>query len=160
MKINGFTLVELIIAIGLAAVFIPAIVFVYSFSLGSASGGESYTRAYALAQEQMEAVYYLKSGVIGWNWLDDSINTNPGEYYQPNNLSGNWVLGAKTSAPASIDGYISTVEIYEVLRDGGGSIVDGAGVKDEYTRKIKVRVSWKENGIPTGIDLISYVTNH
>ena len=165
MKNKGFTLVELIVAIGLSALFLPAIIYVYSFSLRSASQGEGYTQGYALAQEQMEAIYFLKKNSPDWDWTDSSINTNSIEYYQLQNGAGGWILGSKipkTTLPSEADGYpgyTAIVEVLEVRRDSG-SIVESGGLIDDLTRKIVITVSWKENGVPVDIDLISYVSKH
>ena len=161
MKKNGFTLIELLIAIGLMALFLPALVFVFSFSLKSAVQGESYTKAYTIAQQQMEAVYYLKSNEIGWDWEDSTINnTKDGnDYYQPQpQVDGTWVLGPKISSPQEINGYTSTVKILPVYRDNLEIIDDSSYPEDPYTRKIIVNVSWKESGQTTKVDLVSYVS--
>ncbi len=148
MKINGFTLIELIIAIGLSAIFIPAIVYVYSFSLGSAGQGEDYTKAYALAQESMEAVYYLKENESRWDW-----NTYPanGSYYLTKN-GGIWTLNNIDSYPEDIDGdgYIVSVEIAD--RDDGSDHFE--------TRFVTVNVLWQEKTGPTEINLVSYISKH
>ena len=158
---GGFTLIELIIAVGLTALFIPALVFVFSFSLGSASQGESYTQAYALAQENMEAIYYLKENDLNWDWDSEPSNTMEGEFYQPEKTGSDWILGSKTSSPIPTDGgYTITVKILPVNRLGMNISDDPWSALDPYTRKVVVNVSWNEKGIPTDIDLVSYVSRH
>ena len=163
MNKNGFTLVELLIAIGLTALFLPAMVFVFSFSLGAASQGESYTQAQALAQENMEAIYYLKENAESeWGWEDNNpVNTTDDQYYQPEKTDGTWSLGTITTDPQEVNGYTSTVKILTVDRKTDGNIVeDDSQISDPTTRKIVVTVSWKEKGQLTKIDLVSYVTKH
>ena len=142
MKNEGFTLIELIIAIGLAAIFIPAIVYVFSFSLGAAGQGEKYTQAYALAQEQMEIIYHLKDqGGTDWDWE----------------------LTPPTSLPAlgEVDGFTRKIEISEVYRCGLDICNDGTGLKDPFTRKITVSIGWIEKAPPAQeVKLESYVTQH
>lgn len=160
---QGFTLIELLVAIGLTALFLPALVFVFSFSLGSASQGENYTLAYTLAQEQMEAIYYLKENDLDWDWTEFSpFNTAADEYYQPQIEAGRWTLGSRTDNPQLTDGkYTATVKILPVKRDAVGNISEEEGSdQDDTSRKIIIKVSWKENGIPTDIDLVSYVSRH
>ena len=161
MKNNGFTLIELIIAIGLSALFLPALIFVFSFSLGSAGQGENYTKAYSLAQEQMEAIYYIKQNDENWEWAEFSpVNTNDGEYYQLQNNGNSWELGNITSNPQeNADGYTLSVEIHPVYRDVNGNIIE-SGFLDSLSREITVNVEWKENGFPTSINLVSYVSRH
>lgn len=167
MRSKGFTLIELIVAIGLSALFLPAIIFVYSFSLGSASQGEKYTQAYALAQEQMEAIYYLKEYGDDWIWGDDSINTGLTEFYQLQKDGDGWVLGAKISEdtlPAEAvgyPGYTAIVEISGVQRNEEDGLIAEDGTEiDHSTKEVKVTVSWLENGVPTDINLTSYVSKH
>lgn len=148
MKNRGFTLIELVIAIGLAALFIPAMVYVFSFSLGSASQGEKYTQAYAIAQEQMEAIYYLKENDPSWDWNNGSLNTVAGEYYQPKSSGSGWILGPKTTSPIQVDGYMAKVEILT------------GETADSESRTIVVTVLWEDGGAPSDISLMSYVTNH
>lgn len=159
----GFTLIELLFAIALSALFLPAMVFVFSFSLGAASQGESYTQAYALAQEKMETIYYLKDG---WMWEGSSpTNTEDGEYYQSNN---DLELGTITSSPQpDDDGYTVTTQIKKVYRedtngDGILDIIESGSIVDPYTRKVVITVSWNEKGepIPAPVELVSYVTKH
>jgi prepilin-type N-terminal cleavage/methylation domain-containing protein len=162
---GGFTLIELIIAVGLAALLLPAIITVFSFSLSSASQGENFTQAYALAQQEMEAVYFLKSqGTSTWDWEKTPTNTNPGEYYQPQESGDSWVLGGITSTPIQDVGDIFTkvVEIQEVRRYPVSEVVtaDPVAPIDNLTRKIIVDVSWKENGQDQKVTLESYVTQH
>ncbi len=163
---KGFTLIELLVALGLSALFLPALVFVFSFSLGAASQGESYTQAYALAQEQMEAIYYLKDNVgSDWDWTLTPVNTSPMEYYQPSKVSGSWKLDTTTTSPVKINGYTTTVQIFAVNRkdvdyDGIGDEIADMGIPDNFTRKVAVKVAWKEKGQDTSIDLVSYVSKH
>ena len=113
----------------------------------------------------MEAIYFLKKNSPDWDWTDSSINTNSIEYYQLQNGAGGWILGSKipkTTLPSEADGYpgyTAIVEVLEVRRDIG-SIVESGGLIDDLTRKIVITVSWKENGVPVDIDLISYVSKH
>jgi len=151
MKGKGFTLVELIIAIGLAAIFIPAIIYVFSFSFSSASQGEKYTQAYTIAQEQMEAVYFLKSSSdVNWDWVNSPADTILGiEYYQPKKSGLGWTLGPKTTTPVEdSNGFTAKVEILP------------GETSDLNSRTVVVKVAWKENGAPSDVSLVSYVTKH
>lgn len=162
---KGFTLIELLIAIGLMAIFIPSLVFVFSFSLGSSVQGESYTEAYTLAQEQMEAVYFLKENDISWNWSDYPENNGEFDYYQPTQEDGFWDLGPIKEGPPTItDGFAATIKIYPVARNTLGNISedteDPLNTIDPTSRKVVVNVVWEEKGEPTNIELVSYATKH
>lgn len=166
MKKNnaGFTFVEIIIALGLSAILIPALGRALSFSIRVASQGEKFSQAYALAQENMEAIYYIKSQGIGWDW----INTPTDSLYQPNNSGGNWVLGGTVTVPVvGPVPYTRTVQISHIKRSTippfdicDEPCTDPFATPNDYTRKITVLVSWPEAGGTQQVTLNSYVTNH
>ena len=159
MKKNGFTLIEIIIAIGLAALILPALFFVFSFSLTSAGQGENFTKAYSLAQKDMESVFYLKNqGTDVWKW-DSSLNTGAGEYYQPVVVGGSLELGSKiTTLPDPVDGFTSKVEISDVGRCGLN--ICAGGSYDGTTKKVVVTIGWLEKGQNQEVKIESYVTEH
>lgn len=165
MKKNGFSLLEIIITIGLVAIFIPAIGVIFSLSVFSASQGEKFSQAYALAQEQMEAIYFLKScDDSAWDWETTPVNTSIGEYYQLSNSGGTWQLGAKTTTSVSDGEFTKKVAILPVFRipplPGGEISQESWAVEDLTTRKIEILVSWNERGEKQEIRLSSYVTKH
>jgi len=157
---NGFSLIEIMLTVALTAVILPAIVIVLSFSLRSAKEGEKYTKAYALSQEQMEGIYFLK-GNTAWDWEVTPENTAEGEYYQPQEIEDNWQLGSKTTTPVETEGYTKKVEIKEVRRDVTGNISDDPwAIVDDYSRWISVYVAWKDNGLPVEVKIDSLVTKY
>lgn len=162
MKNAGFSLVEIIIAVGLAAIFLPAIGVVLSFALGSSSQGEQFSQAYSLAQEGMEAIIYLKSqNDASWDWLTTPENTLAGEYYQPSQVGGTWQLNGKTTTPViTQEPFTSKTEITEVRRCGLVICNEPWAPVDPYSRKITVYVSWLEKGQVQEVRLDGYVTMH
>lgn len=133
MKEKGFTIIEIIIAIGLAAVFLPAIGTILSFSLKSSSQGEKFTQAYGLAQEGMEEIFFQKSS---WDW----------ETVLP------------TPTPASLPPFTRTVKIEDVQRCGLD--ICPAGTPDPTSRKVIVSISWPESSGSQEVKLEAYVTKH
>ena len=157
---KGFTLVEIMLSVALLAVFIPAFIYVFSFSTFAVSQGENYSQAYSIGQEQMEAILTLKNtGGSVWDWTTTPSNTAAGEYYQPSQTAGVWSLGAKTTTPAASGEFTKLVEIKEVKRCGNTICSDAWGVVDQHSREIVVTVKWKENGQDTSVDLITIVNN-
>lgn len=162
MKNSGFTLIEIVIVIGLAAVFLPAIGAILSFALGSSSQGEKYSQAYTLAQEGMESVIYLKSqNDSAWDWTTTPQNSNPGEYYQPLQTGGNWQLGGTTTTPViNPEPFTRKIEIKETRRCGSTICQESWAPVDLYTRQVIVYVSWPDKGQAQEVKLEAYVTAH
>ena len=169
MKQKGFSLIEILIAIALAAIFVPAISKLFTLSLQSSSQGRAYSEAYTIAQEQMEAILYLKSqNDPTWDWINTPENNadSPPDYYQPQFTSGTWQLGTKTTTPAIRNGYTSTVTISPVHRCGDEICQDESAPIDPeadiglFTKFITVTVSWLESGHPKQVELNSYVTSY
>lgn len=159
MKEKGFSLIEILIAVGLIAIFIPAIGIIFSMSIFSASQGEKFSQAYSQAQEQMEAIYFLKSkGGLDWDWVSTPVNTSAGEYYQPSQIGGVWQLGGKTTTPDGIEGFTKKVEVFQVMRCG--QVICDIGGIDDNSRKVVVFVSWQERGENNEVKLETYVTRH
>jgi len=129
----GFTFIEIIIALGLAALLLPALGRALSFSIRVASQGEKFTQATALAQQGMENVYAQKSQ--NWSLLSDGPTTTP---FPP---------------------FTRTVTVSGVKRNLSGNI-DSGGSTDPNTKFIQIVVFWPEVGGDQNVTLNSYVTNH
>lgn len=160
---KGFVLIEIMLSIALAAIILPALVFVFSLSLQSAKQGEKYSKAYALAQEQMEAIYSIKkNGGADWDWNETPPITTGSEYYQPYLVSGQWQIGSKTASPSEIDGYVKKVKVFEVKRDTSGNLSDEAwATPDDNSRMVTVIISWTDSkGDPEEVKLDSLLTNY
>lgn len=163
---SGFTFIEIIIALGLAAIIIPALAGVLSFSIRVTSQGEKFTQANALAREGMEAIYYIKSNdPTNWDWTSTPTNTSPGQYYQPKKSGNIWILGSITSNPSITNAPFTRTVTIEVVRRCGTApdlyiCTDPLAAVDNYTREITTVVSWLEVGGPQKVSLESYVTAH
>lgn len=158
----GFTLVEVIVAIALSVIFVPAIIKLISFASAATSQGERYTQAYSYAQEALEAIYYIKTNdETQWDWKTTPVNTTPGEYYQPDKVSGVWKLGAKTTNPVvTRKPFTRKVEIKLVRRCGDEICNDPGASPDSFTRLITVYVTWPSSPQDEKIILNAYVTQH
>jgi prepilin-type N-terminal cleavage/methylation domain-containing protein len=58
---HGFSLIEILISIAVAAVILPGVIALQSLSAFTSGQGENYTKAYALAQQEMETIYKNKN---------------------------------------------------------------------------------------------------
>ncbi len=165
MRQQGFTFVELLISVGLIAIFVPAIYRALSFSILESRQGEQFSVAWTLAREGMESVFSLKShGGASWDWEYTPSNTPVGSFYQPAVSGGSWQLGSITSTPSVTTAtFTRTVSIDEVRRCGIPAVTicsDLLAQVDKYTRKITVTVSWPDPGGTQTVSLMSYVTAH
>lgn len=158
---KGFTLVEILIAIALAAILLPAVGMILSFSIFSSSQGENFSKAYRLAQEGMEAIVYLKSqNNASWDWVATPGNTGINEFYQPSQSGGVWQLGTKTPSPTvTSEIFTRKIQINSVERCGFAICAIG-GILDPHTRKITTHVLWTERDQPQEVKLETYVTAH
>lgn len=155
---SGFTFIEIIVALGLAAILLPALGRAISFSIQVTSQGEKFSEATALAQEDMEAIYYIKSNdPTTWGWTASS----PGDgTYQPSKPGTVWLLGSPITVPTvSPAPFTRTVQLTSVNRDVSGTI-SSTGTLDPNTRFVQVVVSWPEGNTTQKVRLNSYVTNH
>lgn len=128
---NGFSLIEILISIAVAAVILPGVIALQSLSSFTSGQSETYTKAYSIAQEEMESIYNLKTS---WDW-DNPLYT-----------------------PSFTYGFDKTINIEDVDRCGYQICPEGTpGIHDKFTKKVSVIISWKERGKDQQIELISYV---
>lgn len=137
----GFSLIEILIAIAVAAVIFPAVIILLSFSSFTVGQGENYTKAYTIAQKEMENIYYQKNQNLSWDWTTSPSN----------------------STTTTTDGiFLKTVIIERCI--GGSTCTSGFIYGDEITRKITVNIYWSERETDTywksnpKVTVESYVT--
>ena len=119
------------------------------------------TRANMMAQESMEAVRNFRDA-IPWN-NPDPLNQYDGlgvvatdaSYHvaKSGDTPPKWML---LQGEETIDGFTRAIEFDNVLRNASGNIVQSGGTfPDANTRKVVVRVSWKNQKV----ELVNYLTN-
>ncbi|MBP9819293.1 hypothetical protein KBC79_00995 [Candidatus Woesebacteria bacterium] len=128
---NGQLLIELLVAIGVGALIIPALLSGFIISRQGKAQQEQRLEAALLAREAVEAVRAVRSQ--GWQY----IATN-GEYH-PVVQGSTWVF---VSGPETIGTLTRTITISDVYRDGSGAIVSTGGELDPSTKAINVTVDW------------------
>lgn len=148
MKLQGFSLIEIMLAGAVFAVFALGIIEVLLFGLEADRLGEETTIATEYASAGMEAVYSIKAK----NFDDLVITSETGIA----NDNGNWALSGSDN---EFGKYTRSIRIAEVNRDGDGNIEEDGGTADADTKKITVTVSWWKT--PTQSDSVileTYVT--
>lgn len=138
---NGQTLIELVIAIGLAAALLPALVSgVAASRLGKAQQIQRFG-AVGLLKEAEEAVRAARNN-------DWSNVANNGVFHPT--VSGNtWILQNNSE---SINGYQRSITISDVLRNSSGLISSSGTILDPSVKKVDTTISW-------GTPLVSQVTS-
>lgn len=163
MKKAGFSLLEVLVAVAIISIFIPAIAQLLYSGLRSTTQGQAYSKAYMLAEQAMEAVFYLKANDKNqWDWISKPVNTSENQYYQLTKVAGKWQLGTITENPVEdTNSYTTTVQIFPVRRDSNGSITeDETSPVDVTTRFIKVKVTFDDQHDRSSIEEYAYVSQH
>jgi len=130
-KQAGQLLVELLVALGISSILIPAIMTGFIASRQGKAQERQRLEATAIAREAGEAVRIVRDA--GWS----NVATNG--TYHPVISGGTWTLA---SGSATLSGYTRSVVIADVSRDPAGNIVHSGGTVDQSTKKITVTVSW------------------
>lgn len=150
MTQKGQSLIELLIAIALAAVLLPALL----------TGLVASREGKAQEGQRLQATFYLKEAEEalrsvrekGWQY----VNTD-GSYHPQ--ISGTaWSL---VEGPEEINGFSREIVISSVYRDGNGNI-SGSGTLDPSLKKVMISVSWlqpNEGNISTTLYLTRYLNN-
>lgn len=154
MKSNGFTILEVILAMAVFITFSTASVMVILQSYNANRLGEEMTVANQFAAEGLEAVRSVKNQNYNnlLNTLGTGVNRSPG---------GVWYFTGPndTLTHNSSDEYIRTVKVEDVQRDPDGNIVS-SGTLDSDTKKITSEVTWNFNSARAeSLSLVTYLTN-
>ncbi len=152
-KRDGFSMVEVVIAVSIAVLFFLAIYEVILFSNKIMANGLRKIEAGYLAQEGIEAARLMRDN----GWTDNIATLNNNTDYYLELVGGQWTL---TVTPQElINGIFSRrINLYAVNRDGDDNIA-AAGTIDTNTRRVLVNVSWEERGKQYSIPVEAYITN-
>lgn len=145
---KGQTLIELLLAIGLMAVILPAL-FV---GLMTARSGKVQQRqrlqATAVLKEAEEAVRSVREK--GWSTF--AVDGT----FHPEITGSSWSLA---SGSATSNGFTTAIVINDVYRDVSGTITASGGTLDPSTKKLVTTISW---GTPfsSNISSTTYLTRY
>lgn len=145
---KGQSLVEILLAMGLAAILLPALLTGLVTTREGRAQQNQRLGASAYLKEAQEAVRSVREK--GWD------NVVPTGTYHPVFSGSSWSLAAGTDSPG---GYTRSLVISDVFRDASGNIVASGGSPDPSTRQITTTVSW---GTPfaSNISSVSYLTRY
>lgn len=148
IKKNGFSLVEVIIAVGIFSILAVGVVLVATNSYTNFYGTGDRQTVAAFAKEGVEAARSIRDN--GWQSIEDAVGSASGVI---KNSAGVWQFDASTDTQGSMT---RTISISNVQRNEAGDIVASGGVDDPNTKKVTVTVSGP--GIQD-YSLTSFLTN-
>ena len=150
-KQKGFTLLEVVIGLGILSFIIFGLFSVSQISLRIVNASTRDTQAIFLMEEGLEAVKILRG--LSWDGNIKSLS-NGTNYY----LSFNNNIWQSTTTPVFVDGFERKFVPENVYRDANDDISAGGNL-DSGTKKITVFVSWPEENGTTTKSISTYVTN-
>ncbi|OGG12522.1 hypothetical protein A3D77_01150 [Candidatus Gottesmanbacteria bacterium RIFCSPHIGHO2_02_FULL_39_11] len=148
---KGQSIVELLIAMGIATVFLPALASGLFASRNGRAEQNQRLSATALLKESEEANRIARE-------QDWSSVATPGIYH-PSQSGNTWILPTGTEV---INGFTRSTTISSVYRDANGDIVTSGGILDPAIVKALNTVSWTtpiSNNVSSTQYLGRYLTN-
>lgn len=127
----GVSLIELLLAIGLAGALMPAILTGFVTSRQGKVQEQQRTQALTLLKETSQALRSVRER----GWPAFAVNGT----YHPVVNGGQWTLA---SGSETVNGDTRSVVISDIQRDSNGAIVSSGGTSDPSTKKVTITVSW------------------
>ena len=128
---SGNTLVEVLVAIGLAGIMLPALLTALVTSNAARPTVKQQLAATLIMQQMTEEVRAMRNA----SWSNISSNG----VSHPTDTGSNFIL---SSGPTTVGDFTYQLEISDVGRVLDSSIVDRGGVTDPSTKRIIETVSW------------------
>jgi prepilin-type N-terminal cleavage/methylation domain-containing protein len=145
---KGQTLVEVLVAIAIAGIMLPALATALAASREGRAQEEERVQATALLREADEAVRSVREK----GWTGFAVNGT----YRPAISGSTWTL---TSGAETIGTFTRQVVISDVQRNSSGAIVTSGGTVDPSTKKVVGTVSWTLP-LPSSVTSESYYQRH
>ncbi len=142
----GQALVELLVAMGISAILLPALTAGFIASREGKAQGRQRQDAVALLAEAKEAIRIVRDS--GWS----AVATNG--VFHPVIAGSTWALspGAET-----VSGFTRTIVVSDVYRNATGAIVASGGLVDPSTKQVVMTVSWA-TPIPSNVSSTMYLS--
>ncbi|OGM26263.1 hypothetical protein A2627_04245 [Candidatus Woesebacteria bacterium RIFCSPHIGHO2_01_FULL_39_28] len=147
---TGQTLIELILAMALAAIFLPALITGLWASRQGKPQQQQRLAALGLLKEAVEATRNVRES----GWTGFAVNGT----YHPVISGSKWTL---VSGSESINSFARRVVISDANRDPdlNGNIIASGGTNDPSTKKVIISVSWS-NPYASSVDDTLYMTRY
>jgi prepilin-type N-terminal cleavage/methylation domain-containing protein len=155
-KNNGFTIVEIIVAIAIIVSAFGAILGFFSFEAKVAERERMKLKAISLAEEAMEATRNFRDNTT---WSSTGIgNLSVGIDYHPASSSAGWGI---VSGIENINEFSRKIVFNKVSRDANSNIEStyNPSNDDSNTRKVIVTISWADREGQMSETIKTYITN-
>lgn len=157
-KNQGFGLVEIIVSIGLVAVFILTFSTLTMQAIKTSRANNSELKAIIYLQELIEISQDLEQS--NWEELADSGCYNP-DLCHPEIQDNKWILSAEPEELENIYQRSLTIEnVYRNQLSFPNKILETGGELDPNTKKIKAQITWNNGFEPRELILEAYVYNY
>jgi type II secretory pathway pseudopilin PulG len=136
-KLKGFSLVELILAIGVFATISSSIIFLFIDSTQTLDNTRTRSVTTNLIDEINTALLLIKNQ----SWQNITLNTDDGEKHLEF-ISGEYQI---VDGEGSYKNLTYSFNITNALRDPLGNLVETVGDLDPHTRVINMTISWNDS---------------
>lgn len=145
---SGSLMVELLVTLGISAIFFPALMAGLLATRDGRAQQEQRFVALSIIKESTEAVRVIREK--GWSF----VATNG--TYHPVSTGTTWGLanGAESS-----NGFTHSITLEDAYRDVTGSIVESGGTVDPSTKKVIYTVSWTTPQT-SSVSTIGYISRY
>ena len=152
-KQNGFSLLEIVIGVGIIAISIFSLMAVSVLSFKVIEENTKNIQAAFLLEEGVEALKVLRDS----SWTNNIAPLSGGADYYLDFSNGSWQA---TSSNIYIDDVFERKFTLEnVNRDTNDDIVSSGGTLDPDTKKLSLFVSWYGRNGTTTQSISTYITN-
>lgn len=148
---SGQSLIELLVALGLSAILLPALLTGLVTSREGKAQQNQRVIASGLMKEADEALRVVREA----GWVTFAVNGT----FHPAPSGNTWGLLAGSEGPETLNGFTRSVEISDVYRDSAGKIVTTGGSLDPSSKKVVTSVSWS-TPISYTMSATSYMTRY
>lgn len=152
IKLNGFTLVEVMVAMALLMTLTISLVAVGQLSVKSSQIAKVRVRAGLWGRQTMEEVLAVRA--------NNFANLVEGTYH-PEVVAGKWTLAGGAEVVGDLTRKVEVARVQRAVACGGERvcpIVTSGGVVDPVTFRAKVTVTWTERDEVKQTDLESLLT--
>ncbi len=133
IKTRGQSLVELLLAVALAAVILPALLTGMVATREGKAQQNQRSEAVTILKETEDAVRRVRDN----GWTTFAVNGT----FHPVSNGTNWTLSAGSD---TVGDFTRSVTISNVERNSGGAIVSSGGTTDPSTKKATITINWTQ----------------